>query len=152
MSSKSVLIGEIDCDGVGKPLCDANGVKGFPTIKYGDPAHLEDYSGGRDTSSLKSFAKANLKPKCSPSNLNLCSKKEKAEIKKMTDMSDAKIEAKIKEMEAEMAATEEDYQKYKTNLSKEYNEALKKKDADIQAIKDGGLNLMKSVKIAKQKS
>jgi hypothetical protein len=30
--SPSFLIGDVDCTAKGKPLCDANGVKGYPTI------------------------------------------------------------------------------------------------------------------------
>lgn len=42
------LVGDVDCTAEGKPICDSNDVKGFPTIKYGDPADLQDYQGGRD--------------------------------------------------------------------------------------------------------
>ena len=51
---------------LGKPLCDSNGVRGFPTIKYGSPSALEDYEGGRDFDSLKKFADENLGPSCGP--------------------------------------------------------------------------------------
>ena len=27
------LVAHVDCTAEGKPLCDANGVKGFPTLK-----------------------------------------------------------------------------------------------------------------------
>jgi len=70
--SASALIADVDCTAAGKPLCDANGVKGFPSIKYGDPTDLQDYQGGRDYDSLKKFAEENLKPMCSPANLDLC--------------------------------------------------------------------------------
>ena len=33
------------------------GVRGYPTIKHGDPNNLEDYKGGRDYSALEKFAK-----------------------------------------------------------------------------------------------
>jgi len=53
------LIAEVDCTTDGKPLCDQNGVKGFPTLKYGDPSALEDYQGGRTFNDLAEFALAN---------------------------------------------------------------------------------------------
>ena len=37
------LVADVDCTAEGKPLCDSNGVEGFPTIKYGDPSNLEKY-------------------------------------------------------------------------------------------------------------
>merc|ERR1712166_1195971 len=78
----SALVGDVDCTAAGKPLCDSNGVRGFPTIKYGDPNNLEDYKGGRDFDALSQFAKENLKPVCSPSNIDICDATQKAEIEK----------------------------------------------------------------------
>ena len=41
--SATQLVADVDCTAEGKPLCDAHGVKGFPTIKWGDPSDLQDY-------------------------------------------------------------------------------------------------------------
>ena len=60
----SILVADVDCIGAGKDLCSEVGVKGFPTVKHGDPSALEDYQGGRDEASLKAFA-TTLKPSCS---------------------------------------------------------------------------------------
>ena len=43
---------------------DDVGVEGFPTIKFGDPANLEDYEGEREFDDLAKFAKDNLGPRC----------------------------------------------------------------------------------------
>jgi len=59
--SATQLIGDVDCTADGKPLCDANGVRGYPTIKYGDPSDLQDYQGGRDFDALKKFAEEEKK-------------------------------------------------------------------------------------------
>ena len=67
----SILVADVDCTAGGKPLCDTNGVKGFPTLKYGDPSSLEDYEGGRDETALKKFV-SELKHVCSPANMDLC--------------------------------------------------------------------------------
>ena len=40
------------------------GVEGLPTIKFGDPANLEDYEGEREFDDLAKFAKDNLGPRC----------------------------------------------------------------------------------------
>ena len=47
-------------------LCQVDdvGVEGFPTIKFGDPANLEDYEGEREFDDLAKFAKDNLGPRC----------------------------------------------------------------------------------------
>ena len=79
--SKTQGVYDVDCTADGKPLCDANGVKGFPTLKWGDPSVLQDYQGGRDFDSLKKHAEENLKPMCSPSNIDRCDYGKKKEIK-----------------------------------------------------------------------
>eukprot|EP00438_Fugacium_kawagutii_P011267 Skav224331 [mRNA] locus=scaffold1353:208175:212924:- [translate_table: standard] len=52
---ESILVADVDCIGAGKSKCDDVGVKGFPTIKHGDPHDLEDYKGGRDYEALEKF-------------------------------------------------------------------------------------------------
>jgi len=71
--SSSVLIGDVDCteessDG-GKPLCDEQGVQGFPTIKYFMDGATgaedgEDYQGGRDLDSLRAHVREELEVQC----------------------------------------------------------------------------------------
>ena len=41
----TALVADVDCTTEGKPLCEENGVQGFPTIKWGSPDALEDYEG-----------------------------------------------------------------------------------------------------------
>ena len=33
----STLVADVDCTAAGKPICDSNGVKGFPTVKLATP-------------------------------------------------------------------------------------------------------------------
>jgi len=81
--SKTALVADVDCTSDGKPLCEEHGVQGFPTIKWGDPSALEDYEGGRDFGDLESFAKENLKPLCSPKNIDLCDAEKKKTNRKL---------------------------------------------------------------------
>merc|ERR1712066_715003 len=99
-------IADVDCTAAGKSICDDNGVKGFPTLKYGDPSDLQDYKGGRDYDSLAKFVKEDLKPMCSPSNIDLCDDEKKAEIEKIQAMSDADIDSKIAEEEKKLEDAE----------------------------------------------
>merc|ERR1712023_428857 len=102
----TTLIADVDCTAAGKPLCDSVGVRGYPTIKYGDPNNLEDYKGGRDFAALKKFAEENLGPTCGPANLDLCDDEKKAQIEKFAKMSASDLEAAIKEKTDEMAKVE----------------------------------------------
>merc|ERR1712226_685407 len=122
-SDKIGLIAEVDCtDEEARPLCDVNGVKGFPTLKYGDANDLQDYKGGRTYDDLSSFAKKNLVPICSPSNLDLCD-----EEKKISD-ADTAMKEGVEE------------------LQKTYEQLNKDKEATIEAVKASGLGLMKACK------
>lgn len=51
------LVADVDCTAAGKKLCMDNGVRGYPTIMYGEPGALQKYMGGRDFSALEIFAK-----------------------------------------------------------------------------------------------
>jgi len=71
-------VAKVDADGVGKPLGQKYGVKGFPTLKWFDAeGTLSDYEGGRDFDSLvnfitqKSGVKSNIKPPPPPATLIL---------------------------------------------------------------------------------
>ena len=114
------LVAEVDCTADGKPLCDANGVRGFPTLKYGDPTSLDDYSGGRDYDSLAKFATENLKPICSPSNLDICDADKKAQIETLMAKSTEELDASIAEEEKKLEAAEEDFKTAVEGLQKTY--------------------------------
>jgi len=148
----SALVADVDCTAAGKPLCDSNGVRGFPTIKYGDPGALEDYKGGRDYNALKKFADENLKPMCSPSNLDLCDDEKKQEIEDMMKLSVEDLNTQIQEGEAKIEAAEENFKTEVEKLQAAYQKLMSDKDDAIEAVKKSGLGLMKSVLAAKQKA
>jgi hypothetical protein len=95
--SDSRLIADVDCTTEGQSLCEKIGVSGYPTIKWGDPADLKDYEGGRSLEDLKAFAEENLGPTCGPENLDLCEAKKKKKIEDYMKMPLDKLEAKMKE-------------------------------------------------------
>lgn len=145
--SSTQLIGDVDCTSTdGQALCQAKGVRGYPTIKWGDPADLQDYQGGRDLESLRQFAEENLKPVCSPSNIDLCDDEKKAAILKFQAMAAEELDKLIKEKEEEQEKAEADFKVYVENLQAQYREAMEAKDAAVEAVKNSGLGLMKAVK------
>ena len=148
--SKTALVADVDCTAAGKPLCDSNGVQGFPTIKYGDPNALEDYQGGRDYDALKKFADENLKPVCGPSNLDLCDDEKKKEIEELMALSADDLDGKIKEGEGKIEAAEKLFKDELEKLQKNYEKLMKDKEATIAEVKASGLGLLKSVKAAKK--
>jgi len=150
--SSSALVADVDCTAEGKSLCEEVGVRGYPTIKYGDPSDLQDYQGGRDVDSLKKFAEENLKPMCSPNNIDLCDDEKKAEISKYQGMSDADLSSAIAVEEKKLADAEETFKEEVQKLQKKYEELSKEKEDTMAAVKASGLGLMKSVKSSKAKA
>jgi len=143
------LVADVDCTAAGKELCGKIGVRGYPTIKYGDPSALEDYKGGRKFADLKSHAEEKLGPSCGPANLDLCDADKKQQIEEFMKVSDADLATQIQEKNDAMEKLESDFKTFVDALQKSYSEASEKKEADVEAIKSSGLGLMKSVQAHK---
>merc|ERR1719188_2252918 len=142
--SSTVLIADVDCTAGGKELCNSVGVRGYPTIKSGDPNDLQDYKGGRSFNDLKKHAET-LGPTCGPANIDLCDTEKKAKIEEFMALGAAKREEMIKEKEADSEKLESDFKAFVDGLQKQYKEESEKKDSAIEAIKNSGLGLLKSV-------
>jgi len=143
--SSTVLIADVDCTAEGKSKCDEVGVRGFPTIKYGDPGDLQDYNGGRDFEELKKFADG-LGPLCSPANIDLCDDAKKKQIQEFTELGAEKRAEIIAEKDAEVEKLEADFKAFEEDLQKRYNEANEKKDAAKDDLSNKAfLGLLKAV-------
>jgi hypothetical protein len=149
--SKTAGVFDVDCTTEGKSLCEKHGVRGYPTIKYGDPSNLEDYKGGRSLQAMKDFANENLKPMCSPANLDLCDGDKKTQIQGFMDMSDADLDAKIKEKKDENENLEKTFKDEVKALQEKYEQLQKDKEEGVKKVKESGLGLMQAVMAHKKK-
>jgi len=149
--SPSVLIADVDCTADGKALCNEVGVRGYPTIKYGDPSDLQDYKGGRSFDDLKKHAET-LGPTCGPANLDLCDEDKKKTIAEYVAMGAEKRAATIKEKDGELETLEKNFKEFVDGLQKQYTEASEKKEKDAEAIKNSGLGLLKAVHAHEKKA
>jgi hypothetical protein len=147
-SHKTTMVGDVDCTAAGKPLCDKEGVQGFPTIKHGDPAALEDYQGGRDYDALKKFAEG-LKPLCSPTNLDLCDDEQKKAITDLSALSEAELDAKITEADAKVAAAEKTFESELQKLQDSYKKLQEDKENTIAEVKASGIGMVRAVRNSK---
>lgn len=141
----SKLVADVDCTAEGKPLCDANGVKGFPSLKYGDPSSLEDYKGGREFKDIQEFAKTKLVATCSPANLELCDDAKKADIAKYQAMPAEELQALVDQKAALLAEAEAKFKQGVKDLQKKYEELQDEREAVTDEIAASGLTLMKAV-------
>eukprot|EP00747_Dinoflagellata_sp_TGD_P144834 gnl/TRDRNA2_/TRDRNA2_176538_c0_seq12.p1 gnl/TRDRNA2_/TRDRNA2_176538_c0~~gnl/TRDRNA2_/TRDRNA2_176538_c0_seq12.p1 ORF type:complete len:160 (+),score=63.65 gnl/TRDRNA2_/TRDRNA2_176538_c0_seq12:259-738(+) len=150
-NNPNILVADVDCTTGGKSLCSEVGVRGYPSIKYGDPADMQDYNGGRSLDDLKKHA-ATLGPTCSPANIDLCDDAKKKQIAEFTALSSADREKKIKESEEAMEKLEKDFSAFVEGLNKQYKEESEKKEKGVKDIKESGLGLLKAVHKHEQKA
>jgi hypothetical protein len=143
-NSPNVLVADVDCTAGGKSKCEEVGIRGYPSIKYGDPDDLQDYNGGRTLKDLQKFA-SEMGPSCGPANLDLCDDAKKAKIAELTAMSEADRQKAIDEKAKELEKIEADFKAFVEGLQKQYTEGSEKKDKDLAAVKESGLGLMKAV-------
>lgn len=152
-SSTDALIAEVDCtDEANEGICGENGVQGFPTLKYGNPSALEDYQGGRDYDSLKAFADENLKPMCSPFNLDLCEGEEKAKIESYTAMSEDDLKAKIAAVDEIIKTADEEFEKGLEALQQEYMDMMENHEAKLAEAKESAQYKILKAVLALKKS
>lgn len=145
------LIAQIDCtDAAGKKLCDKQKVRGFPTIKYGDPKDLQEYEGGRTYNDLAVFATEKLKPLCSPSSLDLCDDETRKEINEWLGKSTDEIEELIKVEKKKLKDAGKEFRKTSKALEEQYNAISSEKDNKVKEVKASGLDLAKSILAFKQ--
>eukprot|EP00586_Coscinodiscus_wailesii_P002006 CAMPEP_0172481294 /NCGR_PEP_ID=MMETSP1066-20121228/7045_1 /TAXON_ID=671091 /ORGANISM="Coscinodiscus wailesii, Strain CCMP2513" /LENGTH=217 /DNA_ID=CAMNT_0013243433 /DNA_START=68 /DNA_END=721 /DNA_ORIENTATION=- len=149
--SATHLVAKVDCTAAGKSLCDENGVKGYPALKYGDPSDLQDYQGERDLDSLKKFVKENLKPMCSPSNIDLCDDDKKAKIEVFLSMPFDELNGTIADKEKKIKDAKETFESERQKLQHAYHKLMTDKEDVIQKAKASGLGLMKSSLAARSK-
>jgi len=141
----SVLVADVDCTSdAGKELCSTHGVEGYPTLKHGNPANLEDYEGGREYEDIELFAKG-LKPLCSPDNRDLCDPEDLEEIKKFESWDIEKLAKDIKDGEKKIKTAESKYKRQVESLQNKYQRYTKTKDKKIAKVKKAGLATKKSV-------
>eukprot|EP00122_Pirum_gemmata_P004931 Pgem_evm1s4493 len=150
--NEKILVGDVDCTtDEGKDLCSQVGVKGYPTIKHGDPANLQDYQGGRDLDALKAFA-AKLKPLCSPSNLDLCEDDDKKKIEEIIAMDNDDIQSKIDDGNKKSEEAEELFNSEVQKLQNTYQKLQEDKEKTLQEITDSGVGMYKAVLAYKKKN
>ena len=142
--SDTVLVADVDCIGKGKVLCDTVGVQGFPTVKWGDPSDLQDYKGGRDFSSLDTFA-SGLKPSCGLQNLELCSDEQKEQIETLRGLSEDELKSKVDEYDKDVKEVQDKLKSIIEELQSTYEKSKKEHDESLSDLKKKGIGLVKSV-------
>ena len=144
-SSETVLIADVDCIGDGKPLCDQSGVKGFPTIKWGDPSDLQEYKGGRSKEELTTFA-STLTPPCDVASLEHCSEEQVTTIQEFKDVSTFELKGRVAEYEQSMSAIETKFKEDVGELQASYKELSSAKETAVaDLVGSSNIGIVKSL-------
>ena len=144
--STTQLVADVDCTAPDNDvLCQANGVQGFPTLKWGDPDDLNEYQGPRSYDALKEFADENLKPMCSVKNIDLCDDEKRALIEKYQGMSVEDLEGAVEEKMKLIDEAEETFHNEVEKLQQKYESLEMERAQAVADVKASGLGLMNSV-------
>lgn len=136
-SSKSVLIGNVDCT-VEQDVCSKFGVRGYPTIKYFTGATAADgdsYEGGRDFDALKKFADENLGPSCGVNNKDLCKPEDLEKLEEALGLTKDERDARIKKGEDAAEAAEAHFKAEVSKLQSSYEKLSAEKDEAVKEAK-----------------
>ena len=85
---EAVVLGKVDCDGLGKPICGYMGIKKGPTLAFGSPWDLRPYASGATYEDLAFLVREALVPPCASDDRQWCTAKELAKLAEYEALSD----------------------------------------------------------------
>jgi protein disulfide-isomerase-like protein len=138
----NVLIGEVDCT-VEKDLCEEQGVKGYPTIKYSDGYGWKKYEKGREYDTLENFVNEELQDGCFD-DINLCSEEELQNIENTKSLTIDELQKKKEELKENREDLEGLFKLKVDKLQKKYEELTNEKNTKLDTIArdEGYLNFV----------
>jgi len=140
-----VVVAKVDCtEENNKEFCGSNGVRGFPTLKYGNPNDLEDYKGARDYEALKGHLDA-LTPPCTPTNSEQCTEGDKKMLDSFLAIESKELDTQIEEHEKNLQDSQNNFELEVKKLQETY-ENLQKEKEEEQSKLQPVLRLMRTAK------
>jgi len=147
----SVVIAEVDCHGPGEDLCINRNIDDhFPTLMYGDPKNMKQYTGSFEYYDLLAFALKNIKAICGPSNMNLCDADQKTKINSLLGQGLESLREKINGVEEVIHSTETNFEveveKLYDDIEQKYNKLLAEKEKSLDELREkNDIGLMRTV-------
>lgn len=126
-TSDSTMIGDVDCTGNGKPLCEKFNIQGFPTLKSFWGTFSEDYKGGRSYNELLNFAN-NLKIPCTVEHKESCSKSQLTEIEEVLKLTATQKKDMLETIQTQIKEEEMNHEKLLKSLQSQYESSQSKLD------------------------
>lgn len=143
--SDSLFVVKVDCTAdATQKLCMQSGVKGFPTIKYGDPLSLSDYQSGRDAESLIAHAKT-LGKRCVVATKANCDDEQLAVLEEVEGMTDDELRDSVEMHDHNIKALQLEFHKAVQTLQEEFKKLQEKNEADTKAAQDPSMAIRRAV-------
>lgn len=125
VDSGKITIADVDCTGEGKKICEAQDIKGFPTLKYFEEGDVDDYEGERTYEKLKEFAdNISSMKKCSSNKKENCNDSELALLNKYADYSVTEVETQILKIKEEIEKLDTAMSELLKELQSQYDKAM----------------------------
>jgi len=145
-SSTTLVIGDVDCTAEdAKDVCQEYGVQGYPTVRYFNgesDAQGTNYEGSREFDGLLAFAKGEtFGPKCSTTNMDLCSDSQKAFLETAKAMTPAERTAEVDAKNNEFKGIDENFKAEVEKLQSKYTELSSEKEQKEKDFKEANPNL-----------
>lgn len=148
--SSNILVADIDCVGDGEPLCDNEGIKEFPILKWGDPDNLVLYSGGHDITSLLHFVSL-LQLPCDVVSLEQCNEDQIAIVNKLKNITLIELNIFIDDYDKSILSIDDTFEKEIEKIHDSYKELVKTKEiTKHRLISSSNISILKSLKKMKE--
>lgn len=155
-NNNTILIGKIDCTKrINRPICDHYEVKSFPTLLYGNVIDLNVYHGLRTVDDWKHqvIDEHLRKPVCGVKTPDICSPRTQAEISKWWNQGLEGLDQELQNKKAQIRKLEDDFD-LKVDELNEQMEAVETKHKTAQKDKrtiSSKVKLLKSILALKEK-
>ena len=143
-----VVVAEVDCT-QNKKLCADVGVRGYPTLKHGDPSDLQDYKGERTYDALNQFL-LTLGPPCDIDTRKHCSDKQLERLDEYEKLSVGDLDQLLKDEAKTRDEIETLFKSSVEKLQEQYNIAVQKKEDSLSELVEYETGIIKSLLAARK--
>lgn len=143
LEHNEVVIAEVDCT-ENKKLCTDVGVRGYPTLKHGDPSDLQDYKGGRTYDALNEFLQT-LGPPCDIDTREHCSDKQLERLDEYKLLSVDELNQLLEDEASTRDEIETLFKESVEKLQEQYKGILAKKENSISKLAEYETGIIKSL-------
>jgi protein disulfide-isomerase-like protein len=143
LEHSEVVIAEVDCT-QNKKLCTKHGVKGYPTLKHGDPSDLQDYKGERTYNALNEFLQT-LGPPCDIDTRDYCSDRQLERLEEYKKLSVGELDQLLEDEASTRDEIETLFKESVDKLQDTYQRAVQSKEESLSELAEYETGIIKSL-------